>query len=183
MSLFSSTRERRLWLWTLAVVVAIYSTLGLARTLSDELRSRELIDNASFVSFLVLAAAVIVLAAAVRPGIVQISIVFGVGAVYALAFLRTVTPEVRSHLVEYTVVAALIYEALTERLSQGRRVPRPALLAIGTAGAVGVLDELIQLLIPSRVFDPIDILFNVGSAAITVAAIAMVRRSGRIRRV
>ena len=28
--LFSSARERRLWLWTLAVVVAIYSTLGLS---------------------------------------------------------------------------------------------------------------------------------------------------------
>ena len=26
--LFSSDRERRLWVWTLAVVVAIYSTLG-----------------------------------------------------------------------------------------------------------------------------------------------------------
>ena len=34
LSAFTSERERRLWAWTLAVVVAIYSTLGLARTLA-----------------------------------------------------------------------------------------------------------------------------------------------------
>lgn len=44
-SLFTSARERRLWAWTLALVQAIYSTLGLARTLADELRNRELTDN------------------------------------------------------------------------------------------------------------------------------------------
>ena len=40
MSLFTSDRERRLWLWTLAVVVAIYSTLGLAGTLAGALREQ-----------------------------------------------------------------------------------------------------------------------------------------------
>jgi len=34
MPLFSSRREQYLWVWTLTVVVAIYSTLGLARTLA-----------------------------------------------------------------------------------------------------------------------------------------------------
>ncbi len=36
--LFSSARERRLWAWTLAVVVAIYSTLGLAATLDAAMK-------------------------------------------------------------------------------------------------------------------------------------------------
>ena len=44
MPLFSSDRERRLWLWTLAVMVAIYSTLGPARTLADALRERNLLE-------------------------------------------------------------------------------------------------------------------------------------------
>ena len=52
MSLFSSARERRLWLWTLAVVVAIYSTLGLAATLAEVLREHGLLEAASFVLFL-----------------------------------------------------------------------------------------------------------------------------------
>ena len=34
MNIFSSYRERRLWLWVLAVMVAIYATLGLAQTLA-----------------------------------------------------------------------------------------------------------------------------------------------------
>ena len=53
MALFSSARERRLWLWTLAVVMAIYSALGLARTLAGALREHGLL-GASFplVSFL-----------------------------------------------------------------------------------------------------------------------------------
>ena len=38
MRLFASGRERRMWLWTLAVVVAIYSTLGLTGTLAEWLR-------------------------------------------------------------------------------------------------------------------------------------------------
>ena len=42
-SLFTSDRERRLWLWTLAVVVAIYSTLGPAVMLSAFLRERNLL--------------------------------------------------------------------------------------------------------------------------------------------
>ena len=42
---FSSRRERRLWGWTLAVVAAIYSTLGLAATLAGFLRNRGLLDD------------------------------------------------------------------------------------------------------------------------------------------
>ena len=44
MSFFTSDRERRLWLWTLAVLVAIYSTLGLARMVADTLRKRDLLE-------------------------------------------------------------------------------------------------------------------------------------------
>ena len=43
MSLFTSDRERRLWFSALAVRVAIYSTLGLARTLVDALREENLL--------------------------------------------------------------------------------------------------------------------------------------------
>jgi len=37
MSLFSSKREKRLWLWALAAVIALYSTLGLAGALAGRL--------------------------------------------------------------------------------------------------------------------------------------------------
>ena len=41
---FTSGRERRLWFWTLAALVAIYATLGPARTLADALRERNLLQ-------------------------------------------------------------------------------------------------------------------------------------------
>lgn len=63
-----------------------------------------------------------------------------------------------------------IYEALTERASLGRRVPVPALLAILTTTLVGVLDECIQAFLPSRVFDPIDMLFNFLAGTMSVVA-------------
>jgi VanZ family protein len=78
-------------------------------------------------------------------------------------------PE-RSHLIEYGVVAVFIYEALMERASQGRRVPVPALLAILTTSLFGVLDECIQAILPSRVFEPTDILFNVLAALMAIVA-------------
>ena len=48
MRLFASGRERRLWVWTLAVVVAIYSTLGLTGTLAEWLREHGFLDAAVF---------------------------------------------------------------------------------------------------------------------------------------
>ena len=55
---FTSRRELRLWLWTVAAVAAIYTTLGLARSLSDEIGNRELFDDIFFLAFVVLVVAV-----------------------------------------------------------------------------------------------------------------------------
>ncbi|MCP4808664.1 MAG: hypothetical protein GY913_20800 [Proteobacteria bacterium] len=42
--MFASDRERRLWAWTLAVVVGIFSTLGVARALTEMLADAGLTD-------------------------------------------------------------------------------------------------------------------------------------------
>ena len=167
---FSSRRERNLWVLTAAVVVAIYSTLGLATTLAEELTNRELLDNISAAAFLALFAVVAAVGFKGRaPSVFHAAIAIGVLAAYALVFLRMASPIERSHLFEYSIVAILIHEALLERGREGRKVVRPALVAVGAAGAVGVFDELIQLILPNRVFDPIDIGFNVLAASMGVA--------------
>ena len=179
MSLFSSNRERRLWMWTAVVVAAIYSTLGLARTLVDYL------GNDFFSVWLFLAGCLLVLLTVVtqglrvRPGGAEIAVALGVAAAYLLIVVRMSVPTERSHLVEYGVVAVFIHEALTERASRGHRVPAPALLAIVAASLVGLIDEGIQRLIPNRVFDPVDILFNVLAAAMAVTASVALRRARR----
>ncbi len=176
---FTSKRERRLWAWTLAVVVAIYSTLGLARTLAGALRDRELIDASFGLGMLLIGAAIVLQAVKMRPGGAEIGVALGVVGAYLIVFLRMTSPEERTHLIEYAVVALLIHEALTERASQGRHVPAPALLAVLATSLVGVLDECIQALLLRRVFDPRDILFNVLASVMAVAAIVMLRWARR----
>ena len=167
--LFASARERRLWLWTLAVVGAIYATLGLPSTLVSKLFEQALFGDTFFIAFLLIGVAILTQGLKVRPGGLEIGVALGVAAVYLMVFARMGIPE-RSHLFEYGVVAVFIYEALTERASQGRRVPRPALLAVAATALVGVLDEFIQMFLPSRVFDPIDMSFNVLAGLIAVLA-------------
>ena len=122
-----------------------------------------------------------------RPGGAEIGVALGVVAVYLLLFIRmTATAAERTHLMEYGVVAVFVYEALMERASQGRRVPVPALLAALATSLLGVLDECIQAVLPNRVFDPIDILFNVLAAVMAVVAMMALgwarRLTNRLRR-
>lgn len=170
MSVFVSDRERRLWLWTLAVVVAIYSTLGLARTLAGVLRDQDLQAVFFVLGMLLVMATIVALGLRTRPGGAEIGVVLGVAAAYLMIFLRMAIPEERTHLIEYGVVAAFIHEALKERASHGRHVPVPALLAILATALVGGLDELIQAFLPSRVFDAQDIMFNVLAGVMAVGA-------------
>lgn len=174
-SRFTTRRERILWLLTTAVVIAIYSTLGLATTLAEELTNRELMDNISALGFLVVLAAVLLFGMRRRiPGAATIAIAGGATAVFVLVFLRMASPIERSHLIEYSLLAILIREALYERAAAGRPVPRPALLAVGLASLVGLLDELIQLIIPIRVFDPVDIGFNTLAATMGVVVSSVI---------
>lgn len=175
-SLFTSERERRLWAWTLAVVAALYSTLGLARTLAAVLGDSDLIGVGLF-----LLCCILVLATAVtqgwktRPGGLEAVVALGVTAAYLLVFVRMSIPTERSHLIEYGVVVLFIHEALTERVRQGRRVPAPALLAVLLTALIGVIDECIQRLLPGRVFDPLDMLFNVLAAVMAITASVALR--------
>lgn len=181
--LFASDRERRLWAWTLAVVVAIYATLGLASTLAGALSDGQAAVGFLIAMFLV-GLSILTQGLKTRPGGVEIGVALGIAVVYLMVFFRMAIPE-RSHLIEYGVVAVFIYEALTERASQGRRVPVPALLAILAASLVGVLDECIQGVLPSRVFAWADMLFNVLAAVMAVVAcvaLGWARRVSRSRR-
>ena len=78
---FTTRRERSLWILTAAVVVAIYSTLGLATTLAEELTNRDLMDSISALGFLVVFAAVLLFGVRWRiPSAATIAIGCGVAA-------------------------------------------------------------------------------------------------------
>ena len=180
MSLFSSDRERRLWLWTIVVIVAIYSTLGLAGTLAEALRERNLLEGSFVLGLLLVGAAVAGSGLKRRPGRREIWVFLGVTAVYGMVLTRSFTsPEERTHLFEYGLVATLIHQALTERVRNGRRVPMPAVLAVDMTALLGWLDEGIQASLSGRVYDIRDVGFNGLAGLMTVTAslaLAWVRR-------
>lgn len=179
---FASARERRLWAATAAIVVAIYSTLGLARTLAGALRSRGLLDLGFGIAVVLVVAAVVALGLQSRSGGVEIGVAAGIAAAYLLVFVRMGIAEERTHLIEYGVLAAFLHAALSERSRRGRPVPRPALLAVAAASLLGVVDEAIQAVLPSRVFDPIDIGFNVLASVMAVTAAVALGWARRRRR-
>jgi hypothetical protein len=141
MPLFPSVRERNLWLLVLVVLIAIYSTLGPGGALAAFLRERNLLRIS--ISLVVLLAVGFVAWRWLRsrPNIGEVGVALGIAAVYLFAWIRIPIPEERTHLIEYSLVAVLIYLALTERQRNGRRVPVPALLAIVATALLGLLDE------------------------------------------
>ena len=169
-SWFASDRERRLWAWTAAVVVAIYSTLGLARTLAGALRDEGLLVAAFGLGMLLVGGTALVMGLGRRPGGLEIGVALGVATAYYMVLVRMALPEERTHLIEYGVVAVLIHEALKERARGSRHVPVPALLAVVAAAVMGAVDEGIQAFLPTRVFDLEDILFNVLAAVMAVSS-------------
>ena len=182
MSRFTSNRERSLWLWALAVVVAIYSTLGPAGTLAAALRERNLLRVSVALVLALVVGAIAVQWAKRRPGRGEIGVAFGVTAAYLMAWIRIQLAEERTHLFEYGLVAILIHQALTERLRNGLRLPAPAALAVTVTALLGWLDEGIQATLPNRVYDIRDVGFNAlaGLMAI-VASLALTRARRRVR--
>ncbi|KAA3662183.1 MAG: VanZ family protein [Chloroflexi bacterium] len=171
MSLFTSNRERLLWFCVLAVMVAIYSTLGLAGRLAEVLRERDLVEALFAFGFLLVLVTILGSAMKRRPGRREIWVTIGVTAVYGMLLLRVfLSPQERTHLIEYGVVAVLIYHALIERRRNGRNVPTPALLAVLLTVLLGWLDEGIQAFLPNRTYDVRDIAFNVLAGLMAVVA-------------
>lgn len=127
---FTSSRERRLWGWALVVVVGIYATLGVAQVWAEMLRDRNLLDAGFVVGMVLVVVAILVQGLRARPGGFEIGVALGVVGAYLILFLRLAIPEARSHLIEYSVVALLIHEALLERARPEGGVLRPALLAL-----------------------------------------------------
>ena len=167
--LFTSRRELRLWLCALAVVAAIYLTLGLAGTLAGVLRDRNLLEGAVLLLMFVTVATIVGSGMKGRPGRREVWVALGVTAVYGMAVVRMGgSPEERTHLFEYGIVAVLVYQALAERARNGRRVPVPAVIALVATALLGWVDEGIQWVLPNRVYDWFDVASNAVAALVGI---------------
>lgn len=164
MSFFTSSREKRLWIYASIVLFAIFLSLffssGFEKFLYDQ--------NIQAIFFLIcmgmVAVTVIIHGIEIRFHKTEIAAWFAILTVYLLIVLRVGLPE-RSHLIEYSVLTILIHRILMERRRNGKKIPIPAVLAFIISFIIGVFDEVVQLFIPMRVFDPVDMVFN-GLAAL-----------------
>ena len=166
-----------------AVVFVAPGAAAVARTLRDF----GLLDASTWVlvAMFLVGMTILTQGLKVRPGGVEIAVLLGIAAAYVLLVLRsTASPAERTHLMEYGVVGVFIHAALAERVRQGRRVPLPPVIAVLVTAALGVVDEGIQWFLPERVFDPVDMLFNLLAGATSVGAVvalAWARRRTRSR--
>ncbi len=157
--------------------------MGAAQILVSELRSRGLLDATFSLGMLLVALTVVTQGLHSRPRGLELALGFGLVAAYLFVFGRLLTTEARSHLIEYSILAIFIYEALIEGESSGGPVLYPAALAIVASSMIGVLDECVQWLLPHRVFDLFDMLFNSLaslSAVTTSVVLSLIRRPNAV---
>lgn len=173
MPFFTSKRERKLWIYLAIVLVAIYSTLAVAPMLIDWVKDQGLIGASFSGALLLILLAFFTSGLQFRPRGIEMGALVGIIAAYMLVFARMSIPEERSHLAEYTVVGILVFEILRERKANGKNIPYAWFWAILITMAAGVLDECIQALLPNRVFDWRDILFNTLAAIMSVSSISI----------
>lgn len=179
MQIFNSKREKRLWLWALVVLLAIFSTLFAGRPLADLFANQDAQAVIFLLGMLLVGSAMLIHALKTKPDKFEVAVWVGITAVYIMFILRLGLPE-RSHLIEYSVLAILIHKALKERInSEG--IMKPALLALIITFLIGVLDECLQLFIPDRHFDPTDIVFNGIAVSMAIGSSAIISWIRKIR--
>ena len=174
---FTSPREKRLWLSALAVLLAIYATVGIAQPVGSWLSGRGLLEAAFLSGMVLTAATVLCLALQKKPSGLVLGLGLGIVAVYFMVLVRIEIPQERTHLIEYGVLAAVVYQALAERKRHLQQLRGIAWLAIAAATLAGLLDECLQLLVPGRVFDWRDLLFNFLASGMAVGATLLLQRA------
>ncbi|MCQ3803734.1 MAG: hypothetical protein OXC98_10245 [bacterium] len=80
MALFVSHRERRLWFWTLTIVVAIFSTLGLAGALAEQLSESGLTTVGFAAAMLLVGVTVVIQGLRTKPTGAEIGVALGGGS-------------------------------------------------------------------------------------------------------
>ncbi len=179
--------ELRSWTWVALGVVVIYATIPVARGL------REVVDRSLGREIFIYGCLLVLLVCAVfawrnlrhrslgRGAAVSLALVLILfaGTIY---YLRAI-PEEALHVALYGVLGLLVYRALTHRVRDYSIYALGALLT----GIVGMIDEYIQWVVPSRYFDIDDIELNffagllaqVGLAAGLRPRLVMARPDGR----
>ena len=174
MSIFKSKNEKLYWIGCLAVLLTILTSLFLPHSAQLYFLSQD-VQAILFVSGMFL-----VTVSVLRYGTrntkdhLKTALILCGTTILLMVIFRLGAPE-RSHLMEYTILTLLIHLALTERYKTALNNLKVGLKAFVIASLIGLIDELIQLIIPERTFDKYDIIFNILAALFAVSTILILQ--------
>lgn len=149
-------------------LLGIYSTLSVARAVSNALRDAGVLRLSVAVAFAL--AGVAVIAVVLRNPELRrpraLLLLLGAAGLYAALVFPMESPEEKLHFIEYGGVGVLAFLSMPAAWSEARRFFSAALFTLGA----GWVDEGIQALLPNRHYDLRDVGFNAlaGALALTV---------------
>lgn len=158
---------------SLSWVLLIYGTLYIVRPVCDFLKEHirfGLVLNVAMVIALLL---VVTLCALKIRGYLSRAILVLVMTAYSAALCIIKFPEEKLHLVEYGILAYLLFMAVKDRVTPARAYAAALMLA----SFFGWLDEAIQYFLPNRYYQNSDVILNAFSAAMALTIIYIFRRS------
>jgi len=163
---------------TLAVyLLAIYATLGVVRTITNFLRDSGVLRVSVVAAFAIAAAAILWLLFRDprRRSWRSVLTLAIVACVYAAVIYPMTSPEEKIHFIEYGGVAVLAYASAPRHWTRMKQF----LLCALFVAAAGWIDEGIQALLPTRVYDLRDVAFNAAAGLMALASIAIFSRHER----
>jgi hypothetical protein len=186
MAAFRTPLERRLWSAAGSLVLAIYASAYFVQLLLDALRTRGVLGGVIGSVFVVVAAAAAAFLVRGRPGRWEVALLAAAAGCYLLLLRHLTIIQERIHLLQYGALGGLFYAALLERW-RGAPVTAaapplpwwqrwPGVWAVVLAALAGWGDEIVQAILPNRVYDLRDVLTNAEAAALLVLVLAWRRR-------
>lgn len=177
MSLYTTQRERKLWMWSALVLAAVYCSAILGGTLSARMEKSMFLAPAFGTGFVLVLVAIVGNAISSGESRRALWIGLGVAAVLGMILVRLgIGASARTHLFEYGLVAVLLFEAGRERVRGGGAFPAPGVTAVAATAALGWIDEGIQSVVPGRVYDLRDVGINALAGVLAVTGTSLTAR-------
>ncbi len=168
------------WTYVAAWVLVIYCTIPVARAFREAVNEQVGREMFLYVTFAIVLAVAIAAFASLSRRKLPVNAYLCLFAIL-VAFMAFVydlrdIPEEAIHVVEYGVLGLLVYRAFTHRV----RDHSIYILGSLVVGMIGILDEYIQWVVPSRYYELRDIGINFCAGALSQAAIFAGLRPGLI---
>ncbi len=170
----SSGWNLKLWLWVLLFTILIYSTIPLARSFQKIIYASVGKEFFTYsVLFVIIAGLISILYALlfklrVKSISQYIWLIISGGMFIFFTIHLSHYPEEAVHLLEYGLLAYLVFKALSHRV----RDWTVYISAVGLTAFIGTGDEFIQWLVPTRVWDYRDVQINAAAGAFFLIAIS-----------